>query len=76
MTEDDGIGIDENQLSRICEAFYRESTARDRNSGGVGFGLAIAKHAINKHIGFIQASTTRPKVDCLLKYPYLSQSHE
>lgn len=54
--EDDGNGIDENQLSRVFEAFYRESTARERDSGGVGLGLAIAYHAINKHQGSIQAS--------------------
>jgi two-component system sensor histidine kinase CpxA len=56
VIEDDGNGIEESQLDRIFEAFYRESTARDRNSGGVGLGLAIAKHAINKHQGFIKAS--------------------
>jgi len=56
VIEDDGSGIDESQLSRIFEAFYRESTARDRNSGGVGFGLAIAHHAVSKHQGLIQAN--------------------
>jgi two-component system sensor histidine kinase CpxA len=55
VIEDDGNGIDESQLCRIFEAFYRESTARDRNSGGVGLGLAIAQHVIDKHQGFIQA---------------------
>ena len=55
VIEDDGNGIDESQLHRIFEAFYRESIARDRNNGGVGLGLAIAQHAINKHQGFIQA---------------------
>lgn len=56
VIEDDGSGIDESQLSRIFEAFYRESTARDRNSGGVGLGLAIAHHAVSKHQGLIQAN--------------------
>lgn len=56
LIEDDGNGIEESQLDRIFEAFYRESTARDRNSGGVGLGLAIAKQAIGQHHGFIQAS--------------------
>lgn len=56
VIEDDGGGIEESQLDKIFEAFYRESTARDRNSGGVGLGLAIAHHAINKHKGSIHAS--------------------
>lgn len=55
---DDGKGIDEGQLSRIFEPFYRESLARDRASGGVGLGLAIAYQAILQHQGTIQASNT------------------
>jgi len=66
IIEDDGNGIEESQLNRIFEAFYRESTARDRNSGGVGLGLAIAQQAISKHQGFIQASN-KPQGGLLVK---------
>ena len=59
VIEDDGNGIEENHIDKIFEAFYRESSARDRNSGGVGLGLAIAQHAIIKHQGSIQASNKR-----------------
>lgn len=52
---DDGNGIEDSQLSKVFEPFYRESTARDRNSGGVGLGLAIALRAIHKHGGTIKA---------------------
>jgi two-component system sensor histidine kinase CpxA len=66
VIEYDGNGIEESQLDRIFEPFYRESAAPDRNSGGVGLGLAIAKHAINKHQGFIQASN-KPQGDLFVK---------
>lgn len=66
VIEDDGNGIEESQLHKIFEAFYRESTARDRNSGGVGLGLAIAQHAIGKHQGFIQANN-KPDGGLLIK---------
>ena len=56
IIEDDGHGIEESQLQKIFDAFYRESSARERNSGGVGLGLAIAKHAIEKHQGSIDAT--------------------
>ncbi|MGK0306656.1 MAG: two-component system sensor histidine kinase CpxA [Gammaproteobacteria bacterium] len=72
IIEDDGNGIEESQLDRIFEAFYRESTARDRNSGGVGLGLAIAQHAIRKHKGSIRASN-KPQGGLLVKIsiPYI-----
>ena len=64
VIEDDGNGIEENHIDKIFEAFYRESSARDRNSGGVG--LAIAQHAISNHQGFIQASN-KPQGGLLVK---------
>lgn len=66
VIEDDGNGIEENHIDKIFEAFYRESSARDRNSGGVGLGLAIAQHAISNHQGFIQASN-KPQGGLLVK---------
>jgi two-component system sensor histidine kinase CpxA len=38
VIEDDGNGIEESHVDKIFEVFYRESSARDRNSGGVGLG--------------------------------------
>lgn len=48
---DDGKGVDEANLERLCEPFFRQEHARDRNTGGTGLGLAIAKNAISAHDG-------------------------
>lgn len=48
---DDGKGVPNNQLDKLCEPFFRHSNARDRISGGTGLGLAIAKNAITAHDG-------------------------
>jgi len=55
---DHGDGVPEEELGKLFKPFYRVQEARDRKSGGVGLGLAIAEQAISKHKGEIVAKNT------------------
>ena len=46
---DNGIGVDNNNLERLFERFYRVDQTGNRSTGGSGLGLAIVKHIIDAH---------------------------
>jgi signal transduction histidine kinase len=52
--DDDGPGIPEGERERVFERFTRLDDARDRDHGGVGLGLAIARDVTRHHGGTIQ----------------------
>ena len=57
---DTGEGIGAEQLPHIFERFYRGDTARDRDHGGSGIGLTIAKALAEAHGGTLTADSPGP----------------
>jgi signal transduction histidine kinase len=51
---DNGAGVDEDDLPRLFERFYRSDRARA--SRGTGLGLAIVKHVVTSAGGTVEAS--------------------
>ena len=58
---DTGIGIKDEDLTKVFERFYREDKTRSRETGGNGLGLSIAKTIVNDLNGKIYAEHNEPK---------------
>ena len=55
VVSDSGTGVPESALNDIFQPFFRTDSARDRESGGHGLGLAIAHRSVTLHFGKIWA---------------------
>ena len=53
---DSGPGVPPEALAKLFEPFYRLDDARERQTGGVGLGLAITERAVRFHGGKVRAS--------------------
>jgi signal transduction histidine kinase len=48
---DEGPGIPQGELDRVFEPFYRVESSRNRDTGGSGLGLSIARDVVQAHGG-------------------------
>ena len=53
---DQGPGVPEDALSKLFRPFYRLDDARERQTGGIGLGLAITERAVRLHGGSVRAA--------------------
>ncbi len=67
--KDYGGGVPEDELENLFRPFYRVGEARERKSGGVGLGLAIAQRAVFAHGGTITARNTDSGLLVEIKLP-------
>ncbi|MBV7332832.1 HAMP domain-containing protein [Chloroflexi bacterium TSY] len=55
--EDDGDGIDAQDLDQVFDRFYRTDGTRRRDTGGAGLGLAIVKAIVEAHGGWVSVAS-------------------
>ena len=78
---DNGIGIPDNEISKIFEKFYRANNVGDKNQDGAGVGLSLVQEIMKQHRGTIKVQSpstigtnNRPGTCFTIQLPY--QLHE
>jgi PAS domain S-box-containing protein len=59
--QDDGVGINAEDMPHIFDYFYRVDQARQTDTGGSGLGLSIARAIIDNHRGSLEVESTPGK---------------
>ncbi len=54
--DDKGPGISEDESERVFEPFYRGEPSRNRETGGIGLGLAVVRSVARAHGGDVELS--------------------
>lgn len=52
--QDDGIGMEEEQIRHLTEPFYRVDKSRARKNGGAGLGLTLCQKIVELHQGSLE----------------------
>ena len=55
--EDEGYGIDQGEIEKIFESFYRIGDPRVKSAGGAGLGLSLVKHTMDAHHGKVEVKS-------------------
>jgi two-component system sensor histidine kinase CpxA len=68
---DYGPGVPEDSLGKIFQPFFRIDDSRNRSTGGVGLGLAIAHRSVTLHDGRVWADNAKPGLIVTIELPLL-----
>lgn len=69
MVEDDGPGIPTEAMEAVFAPFFRLETSRNRETGGIGLGLSIARNIARHHGGDIHFTNTGTGLLAVLSLP-------
>ncbi len=74
--KDNGIGINQSDINKIFDPFFRSENAKEKRIEGSGLGLPIVKHIVEEHKGKIKIDST-PGLGSLFTicFPVLSNNN-
>jgi signal transduction histidine kinase len=72
IVDDDGPGIPEDTMEQVFAPFYRIEDSRNRETGGVGLGLSIARAIARHHGGDVVLSNVAQGLQATISLPQLS----
>jgi signal transduction histidine kinase len=71
IVSDDGPGVPAEELERLFDPFYRLEASRNRDHGGTGLGLTIARSIAEQHGGtLILKNGATHGLECHLEFPF------
>jgi len=74
--EDDGPGIPTEVMEKVFAPFFRVETSRNRETGGVGLGMSIARNIVRHHGGDVILRNTGFGLRAVISLPIVEQRTE
>ena len=62
--QDTGIGLSPEERKMVFNRFWRAEASRERQSGGLGVGLAVVKEIVDRHGGWVQVEGKKGEGAC------------
>lgn len=62
--KDTGIGLSPEEAKMVFSRFWRADAGRNRESGGLGVGLAVVKEIVDRHGGWVQVEGRKGEGAC------------
>lgn len=69
IVQDSGPGIPEAMMEQVFEPFFRLEGSRNRDTGGIGLGMAIARNIVRNHGGEIYLKNKEQGLQVTLELP-------
>jgi two-component system, OmpR family, sensor kinase len=66
---DEGPGLAPHELERVFEPFYRAEPSRNRETGGIGLGLAVVRTLVRAHGGDVALESTAHGLIATVRLP-------